>query len=31
MLENLRFFPEEEANAHNFSRALASLADVLRR
>jgi phosphoglycerate kinase len=28
LLENLRFFPEEEANAHNFSRALADLADV---
>lgn len=28
LLENLRFFPEEEANAHNFSRALANLADV---
>jgi phosphoglycerate kinase len=28
LLENLRFFPEEEANAHNFSRALADLADI---
>jgi phosphoglycerate kinase len=28
LLENLRFFPEEEANANNFSKALANLADV---
>ena len=28
LLENLRFHPEEEANGENFSRALASLADV---
>jgi phosphoglycerate kinase len=28
MLENIRFYPEEEANDPNFSRALAQLADV---
>ena len=28
LLENVRFYPQEEANDHEFARSLASLADI---